>query len=192
MNGFDPMGLWPNVNIPGVGDVNLPSPSQVGHKLLDIGGRAVATLISTSPIAQVGQVASSVSGYTIGGCFGLTISFIASGTDAVCYYATPSGQSGLAVTQGSGAGTPSISASFGLVFSNGWRLKDQGGRFTYGETSAGAGPLASVGVSYAQGRNQVGCLIRDLGFNWTPNLPIVPGSLSVGQSNTWTFQAWSP
>jgi hypothetical protein len=138
-----------------------------------------------SPPNQVLEVASHLTGVSIGGCVGGSGYLGYGGTISACYYATPRGNPGFTFTTGHGWGTPQVSANYGVVSSNGQTLQDQNGGFTY--VGLGADELYD---SLAEGRTPCGQLINDVGFG--VGAGPAPVSAEYGSSNTTTFQSFLP
>jgi RHS repeat-associated protein len=185
MNSGDPSGLW-------LGASWLPSPGEAAGTVIHVVASGAGTLIRYSPEGQALQLASDVTGATLGGCVGGSFPAGGSVSGSVCYLATPSGQSGITVTAGGGTGGPfNASGYIGPVVSNGQTLNEQGGSFQFGGASAGYG-LWSAGACGAIGKNSRGETIWDASIGWTPSLRGLgpPVSVHGGVSNTWTFPSW--
>lgn len=153
--------------------------------------------IGSSPVGIGLQTLSSITGYSVGGCFGGSVTgFSVNVTGSACYYATPSGQNGLTVTYGGGTGLGwGADLTAGPTFSNAQNLNDLGGWFGYTGGSIGDGDVASGSLSY--GRNNCGDLItngyvgvgEDSGLNFAPFFGIPGSSFSAGTgvSYTWIY-----
>ena len=165
-----------------------------------LGLRGAATVISATRPGTILRLGSQVSGETLGFCVGGTGTYTGgrpigvSGTGSLCYVATPSGQTGLTVTAGAGAGAPqsSLSGSVSPLISNGRTLGDQGKGFAYVGASAGEDQY-SAGATVSAGRNANGRLIWDVNPGWTPNVGgPAPVGVHTGRSYTWTFGSFWP
>ena len=208
VNFSDPTGLSKCGHPHGIFDtigslVDCASSGNVGGAVSTVaqaGTGIVGAGISASPVGIGMQAFSSVTGYSVGGCLGGSATgFSATVTGSACYYATPSGQSGLTVTYGGGTGYGwGADLTAGPAFSNAQTLNDLGGWFGYTGGSVGEGDVASGSLSY--GRNSCSDLItngyvgvgEDSGLNFAPllGIPDAPFSAGTGASYTWTYPSW--
>ena len=208
VNYSDPTGLSKCGHPHGIFDtigslVDCASSGNLGGAVSTVtqaGTGIVGAGISASPVGIGMQAFSSVTGYSVGGCLGGSATgFSVNVTGSACYYATPSGQSGLTVTYGGGTGLGwGADLTAGPAFSNAQTLNDLGGWFGYTGGSVGEGDVASGSLSY--GRNSCGDLItngyvgvgEDSGLNFAPffGIPGLPFSAGTGASYTWTYPSW--
>jgi RHS repeat-associated protein len=177
-----------------VGDVAAGGANAVGGAIstvTTVGLRTAATLVAASPGGQVLSWVSQETGTTLGGCIGGSAYAGYGVTGSICYYATPSGQSGLTVAGGAGSVGPfGANLLIGPSFSNAQNLSDLGGWFIYAGGSVGEGPY-SAGIEGLIGQNSCGKTIWSATPGWAPSLE-VPAPLGVegGGSYTWTYPRW--
>ena len=153
--------------------------------------RTGATGIANSPDGQALSVLSQTTGVSWGGCVGGSAYAGVGVAEAICYYATPSGQSGFTVEGGAGGGGPfGANLLIGPSVSNAQNLSDLGGWFAYGGGSVGEGPY-SAGVQGQIGQNSCGNTIWSATAGWAPSLDVpAPFSFEGGGSYTSTYSQW--
>jgi RHS repeat-associated protein len=149
----DATGLanWLNLGIPSPGELAVGA------------GRLGATVIQRTPPGEILQVDSSLSGLSLGACGGgeAGVGFVQ--TAQLCYEATPSGQSCLALTHGNTYGVV-LGVWAGGTISNAKNCAELAGPFTGGGVSAG--PVSLSGMVGACGVAQA-----TLGVNLPPTNP---------------------
>lgn len=153
--------------------------------------RTASTVVANSPPGQALSWVSQATGTSLGGCAGGSAFGGFGVTGSICYYATPSGQSGITLEGGAGGGGP-FGANFliGPSVSNAQNLSDLGGWFAYGGASAGEGPY-SAGLQGQIGQNSCGNTIWSTTPGWAPGLRTpAPFSFEGGGSYTWIFSQW--
>jgi RHS repeat-associated protein len=158
---------------------------------ITVTARTAATGVRLSPVGAALDVASHITGKTLGACVG---GDLLGGIDlnaSLCYLSTPGGHSGFAASAGGGAGAPiGASALIGVAVSNARRLDDLSGRFDYAAGSAGKNPF-SFGGSFEWGQNRCGRPIWQTTVVWTPGVGLeTPFSYSAGINYTWTAGSW--
>ncbi len=107
------------------------------------GLRTASSFAAQSPAGLALSWVSQQTGISLGGCVGGSVFAGIDITESLCYYATPSGQSGITLQGGMGGGGP-FGANFlvGASASNAHNLSDFGGWFAYGGGGVGEGPYS--------------------------------------------------
>jgi len=149
--------------------------------------RIAATIYRYGPNGQLLDLASRVSGKTVGYCVNADAVGGVNGTGGVCYVSTPSGEAGFTATGGFGPGaTIGASVTVGYTLSNAKKMSDLSKQFAYVWGSAGEGPASGTG-SFAWGQNSEGKNIwqATVGASFSGNPPPVPFSFGGGTSYTW-------
>ena len=155
------------------------------------GLRTASTVVADSPGGAALSWVSKETGTSLGGCIGGSAYAGVGVTGSICYYATPSGQSGFTVAGGAGGGGPfGANLLIGPSASNAQNLSDLGGWFAYAGGSVGEGPY-SAGVQGEIGQNSCGSTIWSATPGWAPSLDVpAPFSFEGGGSYTWTYSQW--
>ena len=112
-------------------------------------------------------------------------------TGSICYYATPSGQSGITLTGGGGGGGGPVGAGLliGPSFSNAHWLLDLHGFFGYAGGTVGD-LLPSVGGQVEFGYGSCGQPVGVVTGGWAPSLIPSLVSFEGGLFYTGVFQGW--
>jgi hypothetical protein len=154
--------------------------------------RGAATAIKHSRTGRILDVASRLTGKTVGGCVGGGAVGGGSVTAGACYVATPSGQSGFTATAGRGIGLSfGANGLIGPTFSNARTLDDLSKGFRYADVTVGRGGPYSGGAQVVWGRNAAGKPIWEATVGWAPSIPgPLPISAAYGESYTWTAQSY--
>ena len=199
VNASDPSGLsscgHPNSLWDTVGSlVDCATKGDVGGAIGTVttsGLRTAGTVVADSPAGMVLSWASQETGTSLGGCLGGSAYAGVGVTGSICYYATPSGQSGFTVDGGAGGGGPfGVNLLIGPSVSNAQNLSDLGGWFAYAGGSVGEGPY-SAGIQGQIGQNSCGNTIWSATPGWAPSLEVpAPFSFEGGGSYTWTYSQW--
>ena len=199
VNGSDPTGLstcgQPSSPWDIVGSViDCVSKGNVGGAVGTIatgGLRTVGSVVANTPAGMALSAISQVTGVSVGGCVGGSLFAGVDGTGSICYYATPSGQSGITLGGGGGGGGP-FGGNFliGPSISNAQTLSDFGGGFGFAGGSAGEG-IYGAGAQGQIGQNSCGRTIWSATIGWAPGLRTpAPFSFEGGGTYTWTYPQW--
>lgn len=154
------------------------------------GLRTASTAIANSPGGMLLGVASRATGVTIGGCVSADAVAGIDVTDSLCYYATPSGQDGLAFSYGAGPGAPiGVSLMGGISTSNAQCLSDLNGWFQYWSIGGGAGIVggAQDEIGHNKAGRQIGVGTVGVGYGGYAPAPV---TVAAGGSYTWTFPSF--
>jgi RHS repeat-associated protein len=152
--------------------------------------RLAATVVRYSPAGELYDLASKITGMTVGGCIGGTSVGGLDIVGSICYVSTPSGEAGFTATGGSGGGG---GWGFGLLLgptvSNADRLSGPGGlggKAGYGWAAGGQPPYEFGGS--IQG-NTSG--IWQATGGWAPGFQApLPFMFGVGANYTWTAASY--
>ena len=148
--------------------------------------RTASTAINDSPPGQVLAAASQWSGVSLGGCIsGDALGIVDMGS--ACYYATPSGHNGIALTAGGGGAPWGFTATAGPSISNAQTLSDFNGWFAYGQGTVALGPAVSGQGEI--GQNSCGHIIGVGTLGVGGHVPLAVSG-AIGANYTWTFGSW--
>lgn len=140
---------------------------------------------SVSPGGQLLQLASHVTGLSLGVCIGGDWNISADANGSVCWQATPRGGTGFTATAGAGGGCCGASGFAGLSVSNAQDLPHLSKTFNYSSVAAGEDRY-SGSATYAWSPDDN---TKQVTFGWAPGVRgnefALPVSGSVGRSYTW-------
>jgi len=152
-----------------------------------VGLRTTSTVIAGSATGRSLSLASRATGISLGGCISGSAFGGPDVTGSLCYYATPSGESGVTAPGGLGVGGPAgANLLVGPSVSNAENLSDFEEWFLYGGASAGEAQYGA-GVQGQIGKNGCGRTIWSATAGWAPSLQLgVGGEAGVSYTRTYT------
>jgi RHS repeat-associated protein len=184
VNATDPTGYWCT-------SFNIHCLGEDAGDAVGVGSRVGATLLHASTVGQGLQIASDLTGTTVGVCAGA--GFVGGGSlhGSACYVSSPNGQSAITYTGGGGAGFPiGIGGFLGPTISNAQSPSELAGWFSTAGVSAGDGPFSAGGWG-SVGQNACGQGIWQAGLGWTPNQTFpVPASFYAGPSYSFVYESF--